>query len=340
MAATIVAGSRQADGRPMEAMAVEEWLTRWSGRRAFVRFWRPILRAQLGDEWREASAAFIWATIQRRLYSAHRGRVKAQQLGYVPGGYGRIVDGYAAWLADSGVKINAGAPVRCIRPTAEGLEVQLDDASATFDRVVVTTAAPVAADLCLGLTDAEQQRLRAVRYVAVLCASVLLPAPLSPYYLTYLTDPSSPFDAVVEMTALIDPAEVGGHSLIYLPRYASPDHPLLAATDDVVRERFLSYLQRMNPPLKDRDVLAFKVSRTRHAFALPALEYSGLMPSTTTSIPGLQLVGSANVPFGTMSVHDRLGLLQEARQRAPGGRAPLRARSGAPGVAGWPRCCR
>ena len=35
------------------------------------RFWRPLLRSKLGDDYRHASAAFIWAVIQR-LYAARR----------------------------------------------------------------------------------------------------------------------------------------------------------------------------------------------------------------------------------------------------------------------------
>jgi hypothetical protein len=37
------------------------------------------------------------------------------------------------------------------------------------------------------------------------------------------------------------------------------------------------------------------------------------MPRTTTSIPGLQTIGSANLPFENFNVNDSLGLLQELR---------------------------
>jgi hypothetical protein len=37
------------------------------------------------------------------------------------------------------------------------------------------------------------------------------------------------------------------------------------------------------------------------------------MPSTTTSIPGLQLIGSANLPFATLNVNDTLSLVEKLR---------------------------
>ena len=65
--------------------------------------------------------------------------------------------------------------------------------------------------------------------MGVVCASLLLERPLAPYYLTYITDPDTPFTAVVEMTQFVDPAEMGGKTLVYLPKYVSPEDPLLAA---------------------------------------------------------------------------------------------------------------
>jgi protoporphyrinogen oxidase len=163
------------------------------------------------------------------------------------------------------------------------------------------------------LTDGEQQRLRDVRYMGVICASLLLPYSLSPYFLTYLTDPGAPFTAVVEMTSMIDKAEVGGHSLVYLPRYVRPDDPLLDEDDDTLRELFLGHLRRIQPKADPADVIAFRVSRIPEVFAVPTVGYSHSMPPTTTSIPGLQLIGSANLPFATLNVNDTLSLLQELR---------------------------
>ncbi len=79
------------DWQRMERIPVEVWLRRWSGRRTFEHFWKPLLRAKLGDSYRTASAAFIWATIQR-LYAARRTGLKKEMFGYVPGGYARVLD--------------------------------------------------------------------------------------------------------------------------------------------------------------------------------------------------------------------------------------------------------
>ena len=62
---TIFYGSKIRDGRRMEQIDVSDWLSRWSGRRTYERFWLPLLRAKLGDSSRQPSPGFIWATIHR-----------------------------------------------------------------------------------------------------------------------------------------------------------------------------------------------------------------------------------------------------------------------------------
>jgi protoporphyrinogen oxidase len=308
---TIFYGSKIRKGTRMETLPVDQWLRRWSGKRTYERFWLPLLRAKLGEGYQQASAAFIWATVQR-LYAARRTGLKKEMFGYVPGGYARTVARYGEVLAAEGVKVETSRPVRAVRRASQGLDVHgVDGAVDRFDHVIVTAAGPLAAELCPDLTRAEQARLRAVRYMGVVCASLLLERPLAPYYLTYITDPDTPFTAVVEMTQFVDPAEMGGKTLVYLPKYVAPDDPLLEASDDEVRAAFWPYLQRMYPHLREDDVVAFQVSRVRRVFAVPTIGFSTTMPSMETSVPGLHLVGSARLPFATLNVNDTLGLVGE-----------------------------
>ena len=329
LAGTILGGSRIKDGRRMERIGVDRWLRRWSGRHTYDRFWVPLLRAKLGDAHDQASSAFIWATIQR-LYAARRSGLKKEMFGYVNGGYNRVMTRFGECLVDAGVKVELGARVATVRMAeGGGLDIEASTASEHLDRamssvehfddVVVTLASPLAAELCPDLSDAERARLRAVRYQGIVCASVVLDRPLGGYYLTYITDPSTPFTAVVEMTAFVDPGELGGKTLVYLPKYVAPDDPLFDADDETVRSSFVPYLRKMYPDLKDTDVISFQVSRVRRVFAVPTLRYSDTMPSIDTSVPGLKLAGSANLPFATSNVDDTLSLVDRIVPVGAGG---------------------
>jgi len=310
LAATILVGSRIRNGRRMERVTVERWLRRWSGNSAFETFWRPLLRAKLGDAYPQASAAFIWATIQR-LYAARRTGLKKEMFGYVSGGYSRVFAAFADTLAAAGVDVRLSTPVHRVVRAGANLAVTSAVDTEAFDRVVVTTNAALAARLCPDLVVGERERLTRVEYLGIVCVSLLLEQPLSPYYLTYITEPATPFTAVVEMTAFIDPAEIEGKSLIYLPKYVAASDPLFEMPDADVVAQFLPFLQQMYPAFEPSQVVASRVSKVPQVFAVPTLGYSDDAPAIATSVPGLYLAGSAQLPFSTLNVNDTLSLVDE-----------------------------
>lgn len=304
---TLAATSKRRDWRRLERVPVDDWLTRWSGRRGFERFWLPLLRSKLGDRHAEASAAFLWATVQR-LTKARRAGLRTELFGHVVGGYARLLDRLAATLAAEGVTVRTGAPVSLVE---RGDGVVLVDGE-TFDDVVLTVATPLVSRLVPSLSVAEHAALQAVRYQGVVCASALLRSPLEGYYLTSAVDDGVPFTAVVEMTAIVDPAEVGGHTLVYLPRYVAPDDPLLRASDDEVEASFLAGLRRLYPSVGADDVLAFRVSRVPRVFAVPTLAYSEGVPARETSVAGVHVVTGAQIVNGTLNVEETVTLAEDA----------------------------
>ncbi|MBZ5593048.1 MAG: NAD(P)/FAD-dependent oxidoreductase [Acidobacteriia bacterium] len=313
LAATIVYASRIRDWKYLEQIPVAEWLERWSGKKTVEKIWLPLLRAKLGGNYKITSAAFIWTTIAR-MYAARRTGLKKEMFGYVPGGYARILEHFHQALVREHVTVKTGHPTARIEAAGKsGLRVTSAHGSEeTFDQVVVTTPAPIAAELCAGLSAEEKARLKGIQYQGVLCASVLLKKPLAGYYVTNITDSWVPFTAVIEMSALVDRQHFGGNSLVYLPKYLTPDDPTFSISDEEIQRKFLDALFRMYPHLSAGDVLAFRISRVRYVVALPTLGYSERLPPMTTSIPGLHIVNSAHIVNGTLNVNETVQLAERA----------------------------
>lgn len=310
LAGTILYASRIEDGRSLEKITVESWLTKLSGRKTYEAIWRPLLRAKLGENYKKASAAFIWAII-RRLYAARRGGAKTELFGYIGGGYARVFNRFEAELTKLGVTLFKKTPVRSIRREQGRLTIETATETRAFDRVAVTVPAPAAARMCAGLTDGERKALDGIAYQGIVCASVLLTRPLRGAYLTYIADDSIPFTAVIEMSALVDPAQFNGHSLVYLPCYVDPADPLFEVPDGEIEQRFIAGLRRMYPDLASEDIVAFKVSRVRHVLAIPTLDYSAKLPPVKTSVPGLFVVNSAHIVNGTLNVNETVKLAND-----------------------------
>jgi len=168
------------------------------------------------------------------------------------------------------------------------------------------------AELCPQLDPAEQTLLKETPYQGIVCASLLLKKPLAEYYLTYLMDNDLPFTAVIEMTALIDPKQVDGKTLVYLPCYIDARDPFFRAPDSEVEEFFLAGLEKMYSEFRRRDVEAFQVARETEVFPVPVLEYSKKIPPTCSSIPGLYFVTSSQIVNGTLNVNDSIHIAENA----------------------------
>ena len=151
----------------------------------------------------------------------------------------------------------------------------------------MTTPNSILSRVCTDLSQDERDRFDKVEYLGIICASVLLKKPISPYYVTNITDDWVPMTAVIEMTTIVDPDELKGQSLVFLPKYVPAEHELFEKSDEEIQESFLSALDRMYPDFTRQDVVDFKISRVRTVMAIPTLGYSDLLPPMKSSVDGL-----------------------------------------------------
>ncbi len=316
---TILRASQIRDGHPLERIPVSEWLTRWSGRRTFERIWLPLLKSKLGDNYREASAAFIWAIIAR-MYAARRSGLKQEMFGYVEGGYDVVLRRFRERLEAAGVQFVCGRPAARVDPSAANhgdtreVTVELaDGARLLFDHAVLTVPCGRVAKLCPALSAEERARLEGVTYQGIACLALVLKRPLAGYYVTNITDSWVPFTAVIEMTALVDRAHFAGHTLVYLPRYLTQQDPLWQTSDAEIQERFVAALERMYPDFRREDIVAGTLSRVREVLAVSTLDYTArCLPPLETSLPGVWVANSAQIANGTLNVNETVGLAEQA----------------------------
>lgn len=311
---TIFLASKIRDWRRMEQQSVESWLRRWSGKGAFEKVWLPLLKAKLGEAYKQTSAAFIWAHTAR-MYKARRSGAKKEMFGYVPGGYARILESFCDLLRQRGARLLAGHPVLSVRHTDSDesqqlLEVNFGEGRVeTFDNVVSTIASPLIAKQCDQLTDLEKQKMEGVKYIGVVCASMLLKEPISPYYVTNITDTWVPLTAVIEMSTIVDSkTQLDGKHLVYLPKYLPDDHDGLKETDEDYKEKCLSTLEKMYDHFSRDNVIEFKISRSKYVAALSTINYSTRLPPVVTSVPGFYALNSAHILEGNLNVNETIRL--------------------------------
>ncbi|MCU0549909.1 MAG: NAD(P)/FAD-dependent oxidoreductase [Leptolyngbya sp. Prado105] len=309
---TIWYASKVKNWKKLEKIPVVTWLRKLSGDRTFEKIWLPLLRSKLGENYRIASASFIWAIIAR-MYAARRTGLKKEMFGYLPGGYARLLARFVEVLAEHDVEMKVGHRVSQVARKNGQVQLEFTNGqSENFDQVVLTMASPIVAQVCQGLSAMESDLLKNVEYQGIICASLLLKQPLAPYYVTNITDSWVPFTGVIEMSALVDRSEFEQRSLVYLPKYVPCHDPAFRLTDEQLKEEFIQTLVLMYPNFDRNDLLAFRVSRVRQVFAISTLNYSDKLPPMHTSIPGVHIINSAHIPNGTLNVNETVLLAEKS----------------------------
>jgi protoporphyrinogen oxidase len=307
---TIFYASKVKNWKKLEKVSVEKWLTKLSGKRTFNKMWLPLLKAKLGESYKDASAAFIWSTIQR-MYAARRSGLKKEMFGYVLGGYARILDVLLDKLNSLGVEINTGSPVQKVAACENGgIELFVNSKRVNFDKCIVTLPSKQIENLYPDLEKSELQKHKNLTYLGVICVSVLLKNSITPYYVTNITDDWVPFTGVIEMSALVNKKYFNGNALIYLPKYVLPESNLFNKTDTELSSDFIDALLKMYPSVNKEDVMASAVARVKNVFALSTLGYSDMLPSVYTNIPGLYILNSAQITNGTLNVNETVQIAE------------------------------
>lgn len=306
LALTILYASRINDWQRLEKVPVEEWLLRTSGRSTFEKFWKPLLLAKLGENYRRVSAVFIW-TYVKRLFSARDATAQREHLGYVSGGYRAVFQRVIERLSAAGGRLELGVQVSRIAPApGGGIAVAVDDRQEIFDKVIFTGPVNVLRQVAdTALVDVAQPG-RDVEYLGVVCMVLITRRPLVPYYVLNIGDESIPFTGIIGTSNVVDPNETGGLHVTYLPKYVLSDDPLLDADDASIRASFFDGLRRMFPNLDSIGIESVHINRAVKVQPLQVIGYSSLVPHATTRHPDFFVLNSAQFVNNTLNNNEVL----------------------------------
>jgi protoporphyrinogen oxidase len=110
-----------------------------------------------------------------------------------------------------------------------------------------------------------------------------------------IADDRVPFTGIIETTTYIDPKYVGGHHLVYVPKYTAPNSKWQTMPDEEIREIWLRHLEEMFPAFSRHSIRYFLVNRTRYVEPLHPLNSMALIPAIQTPIKRLYLSTTAQI---------------------------------------------
>jgi protoporphyrinogen oxidase len=295
LAATIVRAQLVRDWRSLESISVEQWLRRWSGNGTFSKLWHPLLTAKFDGAYSDVPATWMWSRLVR-MKSTRSGANQRESAGHLVGGYATLLAAMATRIRAAGGRIHLNCPVHEI--VVEHRRV----AGVRFGRecwsggpVISTMQAPVFRRLIPGAPEDYQQSLSAVPYLGIVCPLIVLDRPLSGYWTLNIADNRVPFTGIIETTAYIDPKYVGGHHLVYMPKYTAPGSRWQTLADKDVLEAAMLSLGQVVPGFNRRSVRYAIVHRERYVEPLHHLSSRASMANVETPVNGLYLATTSQI---------------------------------------------
>lgn len=244
----------------LDEVTTAQWLEKLSGRKAFAKFWQPMLEAKFGDAWAGVPALWFWTRFNRE-----KGESKGECKGYIKGGYRHIISTLRQALLDGGTVIRMNEPVTGLDLDDDGgVVLTTNRGTETFDQVVVTTpwtafAQTVGDNLRVEAGDIDWD----IDFQGVINTILFLKKPLTPHYWLATPEEQYPFDGIVETSTLTRVEDRGGvdRSVVYLTKYLHRRDARFAARDEDIQSDWFAALQKLFPGLRVDDVEACRIFR-------------------------------------------------------------------------------
>lgn len=286
---------RVSNWRALEGESAADWLRRLGGETVYRVVWEPLLKGKFGPYAEEVSAVWFWNKLKLR--GGSRGKSGEERLAYLKGSFYRLAEQLARRVEDQGGIVRLNSPVVKIEPQADGTwRCEGAWGSTTSDRVIVTTALPLIADMVQDWAPVDYVRnLQAIDYLANICLVLRLDRSLSSTYWLNVNDPSFPYVGVIEHTNFQSADDYDGDHIVYLSKYLPHTDQLYQMSDDEVLEFSIPYLQRMFPEFSHAWIRNHHVWRARWSQPVVGKHYSRLIPTIDGPKPGLHICSMAQI---------------------------------------------
>jgi len=274
--------------KALEKVTADSWMTKWAGKNVYEKMWKPLLVGKFGPFYQDVNMAWMWARIKAR----------TTRLGTFEGGFQRFADMFAERLRALGVEIRLGAKVESIKRQENQLAVRADGEAPLFDKVLVTTSPNLMAKLAPDLPENYLKGLLELKSMGAVVMVLSLKHQLSKegyYWFNLPKEAGFPMLALVEHTNFVSKEHFGGDQILYAGDYLEVGHEYFSMSDEMLLERFLPALQKINPEFERNWVNRVWVNKTNYAQPVPLVNHSRNIPAIQTPIEGLYFASMSQV---------------------------------------------
>jgi protoporphyrinogen oxidase len=237
-----------------EEVPIREFIVEHTTPGVYENFFEPLLEAKFGSRKDDVSAAWLLGRVRFR---GERDLLRGEPLGYLDGGFGRLLDALVAAVGEEHITTNARVTdVEMTDGSVAGIEVDAAEGGGEerdVDGVVVATMP----DVLETLTGYECD----IDFQGTVCSVVSMEASLTDTYWLNIAD-EAPFGALIEHTNYVDESHYGGEHLLYVPKYVqSTEDDVWQMDDEAVESLWLEGIEDLFPDFDRESVNWIRTAR-------------------------------------------------------------------------------
>jgi protoporphyrinogen oxidase len=259
---------RENDGLHLERYTATDWLKRFYGPDGYRIVWEPLLKGKFGPFSEKVNMTWFWARVKKR----------TMRLGYLKGGYGRLLDQLA-----NRIHTKRGI-IRLQTPFESRFQ-------SSFDKIIATIPSPIFLNLFPKIPAAYKRQLTSIPHLHALNLLIMSKEKILPdIYWLNINDRTFPFIALIQQTNLTDAQNYGNSHLAYVGNYLPTNHPYLRMSKKELYRTYLPYLKKINPQFDfDRNIISLELFSAPFAQPVFSKNYSKIRPGFRTPVPNVYL---------------------------------------------------
>ncbi len=294
----------------LETQSAREWITRWSGREAYERLWKPLFDLKFYEHADNVSAAWIWTRVKR--IGRSRKSMFQEELGYIEGGSQTLVDRLVERIRGLGGEVRLSSPVEeIVAEQGRVAGVRVAGEFIPADQVISTMPTPLISRAVPALPDEWKRRYDDILNIGVVCLLFKLKRSVTPHFWVNIAEPGIEIPGIIEFSNLRPVRD----TIVFVPYYMPVTHEKFSWPDAKLIDEAFGYLRRIQPALTRDDVLSTYVGRLRHAQPVCEPGFAAKIPPVQTPIEGLQIADTCFYYPEDRGISESVRLAKEMAER-------------------------
>lgn len=276
--------TKRKDFASIEALTARQWLEGGSGKEVYDKMWKRLMELKFYELSDDISASWI-ATRVKRIGNS-RSSIFQEELGYIEGGSQTLVDALVSTFVAKGGRLHLSSPAE--RVDTENGKVTGVMAGGCFfpaDAVISTVPTPLISKLVPDMPTDWSDKYDEIRNIGVVCLLFRLRKSVTKNFWINIVDPDIEIPGLIEFSNL-RPVE---DSVVYVPYYMPTTQPKWQWTDKQFIDEAFGYIRRINPAIRQDDMIGATVGRLRYAQPVCEPNFREKLPPIQTAISGLQI---------------------------------------------------